>query len=258
MFYEIPSHPRYEISKIGIIRNRETKAIKSQYVGSTGYYMVSFSYAGKSKPQRVHRLLGITFIDNPENLPEINHIDGDKLNYKLSNLEWVTHAENMKHAFNTELANNIGNLAQRSLSMINKNNEGLLVDVTGFADEANPLLGATKMQENLAKKMEELAFDEAIGEVIEFASNCNQFLNDKAPWKLKKEGKIDEMNEILSLVANALAIIGVSLAPFLPNLSVKLLGLLNLNEEFKSGELLTAGHKIGETKIVFPRLEDKQ
>ena len=108
MFYAIPFHPRYEISESGIIRNRETKAIKSQYVGSTGYYMVSFSYDGKSKPQRVHRLLGITFIDNPENLPEINHIDGDKLNYKLSNLEWVTHDENMKHAFNTELANNTG------------------------------------------------------------------------------------------------------------------------------------------------------
>jgi hypothetical protein len=108
MFYEVTGHPRYEINKLGVIRNAKTKAIKSQYVGSTGYYMVSFSYNNKSKPQRVHRLLGVEFIENPNNHPEINHIDGDKLNYDLSNLEWVTHAENMKHAFANNLANNTG------------------------------------------------------------------------------------------------------------------------------------------------------
>jgi len=108
MFYPIKNHGRYEISKAGIIRNIKTKAIKSQYVGSTGYYMVSFSYAGRSKPQRVHRLLAINFIKNPKNYPEINHRDGDKLNYNLSNLEWVTHDQNMKHAFATSLVNNTG------------------------------------------------------------------------------------------------------------------------------------------------------
>mgnify|MGYP003657666585 CR=1 FL=1 len=108
MFYEIKNHPRYEINKMGVIRNKENKKIKSQYVGSTGYYMVSFSYNNKSKPQRVHRLLSINFIDNPKNLKYVNHKDGDKLNYTLSNLEWCTHAENMKHAFNTGLANNTG------------------------------------------------------------------------------------------------------------------------------------------------------
>ncbi len=158
---------------------------------------------------------------------------------------------------NTELANNIGNLAQRSLSMINKNNEGLLVDVAGFEDEANPLKKAHELQENLAKKMDDLAFDDAIYEIIDFASTCNQFLNEKAPWKLKKEGKEDEMNQILSVVANALAIIGTSLVPFLPTLSLRLLGLLNLDKTFKIGKLLASGHKISETKIVFPKLEVK-
>ena len=157
---------------------------------------------------------------------------------------------------NTELSNNIGNLAQRSLSMINKNNEGLLVDISKYEDEANPLKNIEKMQENLAKKMTDLAFDDAIGEIINFASNCNQFLNDKAPWKLKKEGKEDEMNQILSVIANCLAIIGINMAPFLPNLSLKLLGLLNLDENnYKLGDILQENHKIGETKIVFPKLD---
>lgn len=108
MFYDIKGHERYEINKDGVIRNSETKNIKSQYVGGTGYYMVSFSYKNKSKPLRVHRLLAINFIDNPLSLPEVNHIDGDKLNYDLKNLEWCTHAQNMKHAFDTRLANNTG------------------------------------------------------------------------------------------------------------------------------------------------------
>lgn len=108
MFTAIKDHPRYEISNTGIIRNKENKKLKSQYIGSTGYYMVSFSYNNKSKPQRVHRLLALTFIPNPKNLPEVNHIDGDKLNNNLTNLEWTTHHENMSHAFRIGLANNTG------------------------------------------------------------------------------------------------------------------------------------------------------
>ena len=118
-FEPIKNHPRYEISREGIIRNAETKAIKSQYVGSTGYYMVSFSYGGKSKPQRVHRLLASTYIVGSDEKSCINHKDGNKLNNDLDNLEWCTHAENMKHAFNTGLANNTGeNNGQAKLNAV--------------------------------------------------------------------------------------------------------------------------------------------
>ena len=106
MFKTIPSHPRYEISENGVIRNKKNKKEKSQYLGSTGYYMISVSYNNKSNPLRVHRLLAETFINNPDSKPHVNHIDGNKTNNSLNNLEWCTHQENMKHAFSTGLANN--------------------------------------------------------------------------------------------------------------------------------------------------------
>lgn len=108
MFEIIKDHPRYEIHRNGTIRNRESFNIKSQYIGSTGYYMVSFSYKNKSKPQRVHRLLASTFISNPNNYPCVNHKNGIKTDNRLCNLEWCTHSQNMKHAFETGLANNKG------------------------------------------------------------------------------------------------------------------------------------------------------
>lgn len=107
-FYDIPTLNGFQITRQGIIRNKATGKIKSQYIGSTGYYMVSVSVNNKSKPKRVHRLLAATFKPNPKDLPEVNHKDGDKLNNALSNIEWTDHVGNMKHAFKTGLANNTG------------------------------------------------------------------------------------------------------------------------------------------------------
>ena len=118
MFFKIKDYPEYGITKTGVIRNESTNKIKSQYVGSTGYYMVSFSYKNKSKSKRVHRLLAINFIPNPNNYKFINHIDGDKLNNDLNNLEWCTHSHNMKHAFKTGLVNNTGE--KNGMSKLNK------------------------------------------------------------------------------------------------------------------------------------------
>lgn len=117
-FFKIPTLVNFEISKCGVIRNSTTLKIKSQYIGGTGYYMISISKNSKSKPFRVHRLKAITFIPNPKNKPCINHRDGNKLNNDLSNLEWCTHKENMSHAFRTGLANNTGE--KNGMSKINK------------------------------------------------------------------------------------------------------------------------------------------
>ena len=69
-----------------------------------GYYLVTLCYKGKQKNKFIHRLLAEHFIDNPENKPVVNHIDGVKTNNNLSNLEWCTVKENSQHAVNLGLS----------------------------------------------------------------------------------------------------------------------------------------------------------
>ena len=64
-----------------------------------GYYNVSLSKNGKSKQYSIHRLVAQTFIPNPNNLPQVNHIDGNKLNNCVSNLEWCTAKHNINESY---------------------------------------------------------------------------------------------------------------------------------------------------------------
>lgn len=107
-FKQIDCLPNYEISESCVIRDKRNKRIKGQYIGSTGYYMVSISQNNRTKPYKVHRLLMQTFTPNPNGYKEVNHIDGNKLNNDLKNLEWCDHRQNMSHAFKSGLVNNSG------------------------------------------------------------------------------------------------------------------------------------------------------
>lgn len=88
----------YEVSTLGKVRNKSTKYELKQFVSLKGYLTLGLFKEGKNYPKRVHRLVAENFIDNPENKETINHIDCDKLNNKVSNLEWNTWTENMTHA----------------------------------------------------------------------------------------------------------------------------------------------------------------
>lgn len=77
--------------------------ILKQSVNSDGYFTVVLTKKGIRKPYKVHRLVAKYFIPNKEGKPEVNHIDGDKLNNDIGNLEWVTKAENVRHAYKNNL-----------------------------------------------------------------------------------------------------------------------------------------------------------
>lgn len=92
----------HEVSNTGEIRNLNGRSVKP-WVGTTGYMTIKIYIDGKRKNKKLHRLIAEVFIPNPENKPEVNHIDGDKLNNHISNLEWCSHKENMAHAGETGL-----------------------------------------------------------------------------------------------------------------------------------------------------------
>lgn len=115
---DIPNYEGlYKINTLGEVRSMERKIIdkggkrqrtirggvKKQTLLSNGYYAVGLWKNNKQKLEFVHRLIAMAFIPNPENLPEINHIDGNKTNNNIENLEWCTQFQNMKHAFETGL-----------------------------------------------------------------------------------------------------------------------------------------------------------
>lgn len=94
----------YQISNLGRVRTKRYEKILIHHFDGAGYPMVGFQVKGRRyKAAKIHRLIALAFIPNPENKPEVNHKDGVKTNYSIDNLEWVTNAENQKHAIRTGL-----------------------------------------------------------------------------------------------------------------------------------------------------------
>ena len=113
----------YEVSNLGRIRSVDRyvrwKQCNRFYPGKVrligrneyGYRTILFSKDGVEKCRRVSRLVALAFIPNPKRLPEVNHKDGNKLNDHVSNLEWCTKSDNIKHAWRTGL--NKGNTKKK-------------------------------------------------------------------------------------------------------------------------------------------------
>lgn len=102
----IKSFNNYEVTICGKIINRNTnRIIKTKPSG--GYERLKLSNGGRCKKIYLHRLLAEAFIPNPENKPQVNHKDGDKLNNYIANLEWVTPSENGIHSYRV-LGNKVG------------------------------------------------------------------------------------------------------------------------------------------------------
>ena len=118
LWKDIPKYDGlYQINIYGEVRSLERKVlgakgqcqriaygkIKKQTLRANGYYAVGLWKDNKQKIEYIHRLVAIVFIPNPNNLSEINHIDGNKTNNKIENLEWCDGSHNVQHAYDTGL-----------------------------------------------------------------------------------------------------------------------------------------------------------
>ena len=102
IFKPIDLNPKYSVSNFGRVRNNKTNKILSPR-NLQGYQRVAFYVDGKPTDFRIHRLVAKAFIPNPENKPQVNHINGNKSDNHVNNLEWCTNGENVRHALRTGL-----------------------------------------------------------------------------------------------------------------------------------------------------------
>ena len=111
---DIPGFPGYQVSNLGNVRSLDRykvkwnryKNVRTLLKGRNlkkhilrDYYAVCLWQNGKMYNKQIHRLVAISFLDNKQNLPCINHIDGNKLNNNVSNLEWCSYSYNTKEAY---------------------------------------------------------------------------------------------------------------------------------------------------------------
>jgi hypothetical protein len=121
MIKELPGFTGYTIDINGRIVNAKTNHELVLRIGTTGYY----STVIRGKTAKLHRMLALAFIPNTGNKKTVNHIDGNKLNNNLSNLEWATSSENNKHAYDTKLKTTHKSYSKEDEeTILNMNNAG--------------------------------------------------------------------------------------------------------------------------------------
>lgn len=99
----IKGYEDYFITEDARIYNNKGEELKGKWIDNVGYYQIVLRKNKKRKYVRIHRLVAETFIPNPDNLPQVNHIDGNKLNNNVDNLEWCTNSENAQHGYDSNL-----------------------------------------------------------------------------------------------------------------------------------------------------------
>lgn len=109
----------YEVSNMGEVKNTKTKKTLKGSIKANGYKEFQLSVNGERKYLMGHRLVALMFIPNPDNKEQVNHINGDKLDNRVENLEWNSSSENNRHAWNNDL-----NSAADLRAVIQKNSLG--------------------------------------------------------------------------------------------------------------------------------------
>lgn len=105
LWMDIKENPNYEVSSEGRIRNKKNGLILKPRPGSNKYLRVSIydRTVQKVRDKAIHRLVADAFFDGDHDGLDVNHLDGDKTNNFIGNLEWCTRSDNLKHAYRTNL-----------------------------------------------------------------------------------------------------------------------------------------------------------
>lgn len=172
--------------------------------------------------------------------------------------------ELMIERINSDLANVLGNLVNRTISMTNKYFEGVISnpEVNEPLDEElkQAAMNAVK---GVEKKMDELRVGDAIAEIFVLLKRCNKYIDETTPWTLAKEGKNDRLATVLYNLLEGIRIAAILLEPFLPDTAKKIFAQLNTEvtdlDTCESFGHLECGKKvIAKPEILFARIDAKE
>ncbi|MBQ8472503.1 MAG: methionine--tRNA ligase [Bacilli bacterium] len=164
--------------------------------------------------------------------------------------------------YNTDLANTVGNLVNRTLSMLTKYFDGVIEksDVkTEFDEDLINLV--TKTEEKVNNYMEKLEIPEALDSIFDIFRRCNKYIDETTPWILAKEENKDKLKTVLYNLLESIRIGAIFLNSYLPETSKEILRQLNTKEttyeSIKTFGLLESGIHINDFKPIFMRVEKK-
>ena len=173
--------------------------------------------------------------------------------------------ELMVERLNSDLANTLGNLVNRTISMSNKYFNGV-VTKTGVEEDVDADLKAvvTGTKAKVAAKMEDLRVADSITEIFNLFKRCNKYIDETMPWALAKdEAKKDRLEEVLYNLVESITIGACLLESFMPETTEKILAQLNAEkrsyEELDQFGLYTSGNQVtDQPQILFQRLDVKE
>ena len=181
----------YSVSTEGEVRKDTTNYILSQS-SQQDYKFVTLLINGQQKRMRVHRMVAMTFIENPDNKPYVNHINGIRYDNNVENLEWVTQSENIQHAVRTGLMQN-----GRKKAVIQYNLNGDRMATFESASEAARQTGGSQSKITMCcKRQRETANDyqwRYYDDIQDVQRVEKKFITGKKVAKCDEEGNILEI-----------------------------------------------------------------
>ena len=168
---------------------------------------------------------------------------------------------------NADLANDLGNLLHRTLNMIGKFQQGILIESVGETEIDKSLKDmAIDTAKNYRELMDDMKISDAVKTVWQFISRTNKYIDETAPWKLAKDEsqKQNLANDLYNL-AESLRIISILISPYMPTTSRRIHEQLKINQPFENIRLedaeifglLEKNHEVGKPEQLFPRIEVK-
>jgi methionyl-tRNA synthetase len=158
---------------------------------------------------------------------------------------------------NVDLANDLGNLAQRSLSLIARNRGGILPARGAATEDDTALLTAANALPDLVRvNIDRQTFHEALEEIWKVVRAANGYIDRQAPWALNKTDKV-RMGEVLRVLTDTIRVVATLLQPFMPTSMARMLDQLGVAPGARSFEALatplTDGQTLPPPQGVFPR-----